>query len=203
MPLQILCTVLAAIGIFLAVLIGLILFVALILIFCKVCVIIRYDNQQFFLAVKILFLTIPIYPRKEKKKKKEKDRLKKEKKSAPPKKQNRFVQKAKRLDLSDYLEIAGIVLERIVKKIYFERLHLSIIVAGPDAAQTAITYGKINAAVYPLASMIHNHKQFHDLTIHISPDFMAEKTVYTADIMFYTRICHLLYGLFGIAGYFM
>ena len=60
MPLQILCTVLAAIGIFLAVLIGLILFVALILIFCKVCVIIKYDNQQFFLAVKILFLTIPI-----------------------------------------------------------------------------------------------------------------------------------------------
>lgn len=84
MPLQILCTVLAAIGIFLAVLIGLILFVALILIFCKICVIIKYDNQQFFLAVKILFLTIPIYPRKEKKKKKEKRPFEKRKKISAP-----------------------------------------------------------------------------------------------------------------------
>ncbi|MEM1484976.1 DUF2953 domain-containing protein [Oscillospiraceae bacterium PP1C4] len=58
-------------------------------------------------------------------------------------------------------------------RIYMIRLHL--VVAQGDAAQTAITYGKVNAGVYGTYALAKNFLNMGEPDIEIRPDFIAEE----------------------------
>lgn len=190
MAIKILLGILCAIGILLLIL----LLAVFILIFCKICVILNYVDGQFSLILKIGFYKKQLVPGKKKDKKQQ---------APAQKKESKIVQNAKKLTVEDYFDIAKIVLEQIVAKIYFEKLHADFHIVGEDAAQTAIRYGQVNAAVYPLTALIYEHKRFKDLSVQISPDFLAKQSVYNINIILYTRVAYLLKGLLSIAKYFI
>lgn len=63
----------------------------------------------------------------------------------------------------------------IVRRFRIYRLRLSMIVAGEDAAETAVDYGKCNAAVYSAYALAKNFLNLKNPEIEIRPDFVSEK----------------------------
>ncbi|WP_101908819.1 DUF2953 domain-containing protein [Marasmitruncus massiliensis] len=63
----------------------------------------------------------------------------------------------------------------IVRRFRIYRLRLSMIVAGGDAAETAVDYGKCNAAVYSAYALAKNFLNLKNPEIEIRPDFVSEK----------------------------
>lgn len=63
----------------------------------------------------------------------------------------------------------------IVRRFRIYRVRLSMIVAGEDAAETAVDYGKCNAAVYSAYALAKNFLNLKNPEIEIRPDFVSEK----------------------------
>jgi len=63
----------------------------------------------------------------------------------------------------------------IVRRFRMYRVRLSMIVAGWDAAETAVDYGKCNAAVYSAYALAKNFLNLKNPEIEIRPDFVSEK----------------------------
>lgn len=187
---KILLGILCIIGILLIIL----LLCAVVLIFCKICVIIRYTDKRFVLALKIGFFEKQLIPGKKKEK---------SSRTVKQKKESRKSKGKKELTVLDYIDITKKVLDKICTHIHFNKLHVDFRISGTDAAQTAIQYGRINAAIYPLASLIYERKRFKDLSIQICPDFLAKESVYNVDIILYTRSVFIIKGLRDIAKYFI
>lgn len=61
----------------------------------------------------------------------------------------------------------------IVRRFRIYRVRLSMIVAGEDAADTAIDYGKCNAAVYSAYALAKNFMNLKNPEIEIRPDFVS------------------------------
>ena len=101
------------------------------------------------------------------------------------------------------LGIFGIVIEKYVAKIYFDKLEAEIRVAGDDAAQTALKFGRLNAAIYPIAGLINGHKRIKKLHIGITPDFTTTKSVYNAEAIAYIRIFDVLAAVIAIIKYLL
>ena len=59
----------------------------------------------------------------------------------------------------------------VIKKIKFKKLFLDISVASDDAANTAISYGALCAAVYPLVNFIDQNTGFGVKKVNIYTDF--------------------------------
>lgn len=59
----------------------------------------------------------------------------------------------------------------VIKRFKFRKFKLNLIVATPDAADTAINYGKICSAVYPVLSFLSTNADFKAKEINISADF--------------------------------
>lgn len=90
----------------------------------------------------------------------------------------------------------------VIKKITVKKLHIDIICAEEDAADTAISYGTCCAVVLPIASTISsltNMKKDAE-SINISCDYTSEKGRFDFDIQFYVRLYALLSAVikFGI-----
>ena len=162
---------------FLYVLLGITLFFAFILSIRGRVVIELDEDGEFYLAVKVLFLTIPIIPAKEPKPirikdytpEKHKKRLRKnyqEYLKKQEKKQQKQVEKEKKKEqkkaesskekppkrsISDWLDVATAVLkvlfERFFKHLRIKVARMRINVATGDAASTAILYGVVIQSV--------------------------------------------------------
>lgn len=176
--------------------IGIILIAALllciILIFLKICVIIKYIDGNFLFTIQIGGFKKQIIPSKKSKKKIT------QKKSKTKKTGNN---KSKKLPVPDYIDIARTIINKLLTRAYYKRFYLDFRIAENDASKTAMLYGKLNAIIYPLAALIYNNKKVKDMSIHIQPDFLSEKSIYNIDILLYTRGAYLLGGLISIAKY--
>ncbi len=132
--------------------------------------------------------------KKEEKKKRaeEKKRLKEEKlrkkleaqgKALPEKKPNFIVKTIKEEGLSGLMELLGEIahiigglMKKITDNLVISKMDLQIAAASEDAAQTAILYGRICSAVYPLINFISGHVKKCRHHERIAPVFTAEKT---------------------------
>lgn len=90
----------------------------------------------------------------------------------------------------------------VIRKITVKKLHIDIICAEEDAADTAISYGTCCAVVLPIASTINsltNMKKDAE-RVNISCDFTSENGSFDFDIHFYVRLTALLSALikFGL-----
>lgn len=198
---KILLTVLTVIGIVFASLIV----ILLLLLAVKIKVQIGYKDTL-ILNLKILFLNIKILPKKNKDKKekqKEAQEKKEQEDKTKPDKKNIIKEKISRLKLENYLELADIIIHKFIAKIFFEKLHVNIVVASDDAAKTALTYGKINSVLYPLAGFIDSRKKVDDMKISVIPDFSAEKPHYEGEAVIYIRIWHAIVALIDIIKYIL
>lgn len=192
--------ILGIFGIVIACAVGLVILAVAALLPAKIKVRIGYIEEEFILSFKLLFFVFTVSPENKKKKKKEK-----EKKELPAKKEkdNFFRSHTSDFGVFDYIELIGIVIEKFVAKIYFDKLEAEIRVAGDDAAQTALNFGRLNAAIYPIAGLINGHKRIKKLHIGITPDFTTTKSVYNAEAIAYIRIFDVLAAVIAIIKYLL
>lgn len=179
------------------ILLGIVLLFAIILaIPVKVCV--RYKNS-FFCRLHIGFVRIILYPTQPKKKKAKKKKTEQQK-PAPKKEEKKENDFLKELGLSGVVnlftklvELASGVLKDLFAHIIIKSFALSIKVAGNDAADTAVKYGKVCSVVYPLTSALIRSMKYSDYGVDILPDFKenAESSVEFFAI-FKTRVIHLV-----------
>lgn len=197
--------ILGIFGIVIACAVGLVILAVAALLPAKIKVRIGYIDEEFILSFKLLFFVFTVSPENKKKKKKKTKKKEKEKKEQPAKKEKDSFFKSHTSDFGvfDYIELIRIVLEKFVAKIYFDKLEAEIRVAGDDAAQTALNFGRLNAAIYPIAGLINGHKRIKNLHIGITPDFTTTKSVYNAEAIAYIRIFDVLAAVIAIIKYLL
>lgn len=197
--------ILGIFGIVIACAVGLVILAVAALLPAKIKVRIGYIEEEFILSFKLLFFVFTVSPENKKKKKKKAKKKEKEKKELPAKKEkdNFFRSHTSDFGVFDYIELIGIVIEKFVAKIYFDKLGAEIRVAGDDAAQTALNFGRLNAAIYPIAGLINGHKRIKKLHIGITPDFTTTKSVYNAEAIAYIRIFDVLAAVIAIIKYLL
>ncbi len=163
---------------------GILLLIALILLL-PITAQIKFEDD-FFLKVK--FLGITVYKLKEKQ---EKNKTKKEKSE-----NNEPKPKAKELGIfaklkakhgfkgaiKEVFDFAGKVITEIkpqLLKIRFRKFKLELIVVGEDAAMTAIEYGAVCGIVYPVLSFIDQNLNIKLKQIIVEAGFKQNESVFT------------------------
>lgn len=156
----------------------------------KIRVILRYDGE-FSASIKFLFLKFQIAGEKKKIKETPEKKKKKENKKQQDKKKKSSVLQG--ITIGDYIEIIKILFKNFIFKIKIENLFLDAKIACEDAAKTAVLYGKISAAAYPITAFLNEKETLEKAEINIYADFLEEKPEYKSKIIFYTRLISLLY----------
>lgn len=181
-------------------------------------------KEDVTLSVGVPGIYFPILPKKEKKakplsKKKyeklllkdaeraEKKRLADQKKAQKKKdaakaKQAEKEQKAKDAEMADepstmslILRIVGGVLDTFFGKLRVKIARVNIVVGGPDAAKTALTYGIVSQGVAYLKELIATKTKMtraRNTYVSVVPDFLASKTTADLLITFRLRLIDLL-----------
>ncbi|PWM43098.1 MAG: hypothetical protein DBX47_07305 [Clostridiales bacterium] len=197
--------------------IGFIFLIAALIIFCRIKVELVYGSRK-FIRIHFLFFRYTIdfdkinSPKKkeklEKKEAKEKNKADKKaeiandkeiiekEKSNEEKKKWRTAERLNNLSVSDIFSIIDAVIQKFIKKLYFNIIELNISVATPEADKTAILYGQINAGIYPILGFIDSSGRLGKTKINVIPDFTAEKISLTAHVIVSTRVLHMLSCLF-------
>ena len=175
---------------------------AIVLLFCvKLSIELRYEDD-FEVFLRVLGLRFRLLPAREKKPKKEKPKKKKpekekkeetepEKPAEEKPKGESFVMRfyhEQGFDgtiqfLSDVLAALNTMLGDIFKRSFvLEKLMLRMRVSRPDAAETALAFGKTCAAVYPALGYICTNLTVRKYDADIQADYLANKS--TAAIWF-------------------
>jgi len=160
------------------IIIGMILLIILVLLFTRICVHLEYV-KKFDLS---LYLGgIKFYPIKHKSN--EKKSGKKADKKTDDKKDNFFKKLYKEKGIADTVKIFSYVIKIIaekllwlIKKLKIRKFNLVLFVVGDDAADTAIKYGSICSAIYPLIAFLDANLNFKAEKIDVFSDFEGEKS---------------------------
>ncbi|MBO4733470.1 MAG: DUF2953 domain-containing protein [Clostridia bacterium] len=78
----------------------------------------------------------------------------------------------------------------VLKKISFKKLFLDITVSSDDAANTAVTYGAVCAAVYPVIALIKENTKIGVSEVNVSTDFEKISPVVKAAVAVKTRLLY-------------
>lgn len=159
------------------------------------------EGGEFHLSAKVSALLIQILPKKpgEEKPKKEKKPKKKKKKKPEEETQEPKPRKKRELPFNrdEILELLRTVLKGIGKfgrAWRVDRFVLHYVAAGDDPYDTAVTYGKVNAALSSLAPLCRRRFQVKDCSVWTDVDFTADKTFLEAGL----AMTITLWRLFGV-----
>lgn len=167
----------------------------------KVEVFFRYTDEV-ALTVKVLFVKIPILPKKEKpektpekpkEKKPEKPKEKKEEKEKKPSYLNKLKEKKGLSGLvslfTSLAKIAAGALKGLFSHIVIKKLDVGIALSGDDAATVAVNYGRLCSVLYPAVNVIAAATVCEHYNVVIEPVFNPDKeTEVYADVHAYLRI---------------
>ncbi len=175
---------------------GVITAVLLLLLILPVTVCILYKER---LVLKIKISGITIFDSTKKKKAKTKEETGDTKKSQKKQKEG-FVKKVYKekglLDTVKYFcELLGLALKKLlwlVKRFKFRKVRLDLTIATDDAANTALQYGGICCAVYPLIAFLQTNADFKADSINISTDFDKSSSEISFEFSIATRVAFLI-----------
>ena len=184
------------------ILLGIVLFIALVM-FIPITLRASY-KEEFWCAVYIGFVKLQLVPAKPKKEKKKKKAKKQTQKTEQPKKATEKKPSLIKQYGIEWLlnlikkvaELAVSALQDFFSQILVKKFSLSISVAGDDAADTAIKYGKYCAVVYPAVGTIVRVVKCKDYGVDINPNF-SEKAETEINFDFAARI--FAFRLIGLA----
>lgn len=146
----------------------------------------RYDQGELALWVRFGPVKLQLFPPGEKKEKVEPE--KKPKKKAKPKKEKPKKPKGKinREQILYSLEtlppILGRALRRTGRRLRFAPLKIHLLVAGPDPADTAMLYGRLEAALSAGLPVLHRLVHIREQDIRLFLDFQQEQMDLIADV---------------------
>ena len=202
------------------IIIGCILLFLAFILSLRATLIIAY-NGEVSLAVKVLFVKITLFPKKDKKRcphsmsAKKAERIKKKLKAKADKKKAKKREKAEekqrskeiakeqgKKSLSEILEVVDLVkklLAKVLKK-FFKHLRIDLLrikmkIALEDAASTAIAYGTVTQAInviFPMLENIKNFKSPRASDINVWADFTSNTSDIDICIRFKLRVWHVL-----------
>lgn len=166
--------------------------------FTKTAFLVRYDDRGVAVRIRVLSLWFTLYPQKEKPKKKAEK--KKPKRVSPTQEKpakkgglkGEVTQALKEASFRDYLSIVTTVTTKFIAKFRCEKLKIDLAIGGEDADKIALTYGEINAAVYPIAGALSAADKLDRCEIRITPDFTSEEFRGEGEGIFSVRLFHAL-----------
>lgn len=191
--------------------IGIILLILAAVLFLPIGVSLGFDEdftlKATFAGIKVYELKTKEAHKKEKKDEKEaddqKDKPEKEKKDnvakqifTKLKEKYGFVGAIKKL--MSFLKECLVHIKFVLKHIKFEKIRLSLVYGSGDAADTAIKYGEICTAVYPVLSLLDSASNVKFKKIDIKSDFKEQKTEFSFSASVKTRIFFLLVAAFRL-----
>ena len=146
------------------------------LIFAPVRLDFSFDGEAFF---KLRVYSVPVYKKQEKPTDiTQQEKPPEKEKQGEEKKPNFFTELKEERGFSGAIQFCTGLASMLIKKLYFfiSRLHFSrfcldISVASEDAAKTAIEYGAVCSAVYPVLSLLTTTAHFKSKSINVSADF--------------------------------
>lgn len=171
-------------------------------------------TDRLYVHIKYLFVKIRLLPQKEKKKKKKK--RKEESKEKKVEKEEEKKEKSSAQQIKEVLDKTGLggfieiikSLAKIAKDTAFgvlehtviQRFEVNIKAAGEDAADCAVNYGYVCAAVYPACSLIIAPvKDCKNINIEITPDFNSRQSSVKCCVTAYISLFWLLCGVIKAA----
>lgn len=190
--------------IFVYILLGIALLIALILI-SKVKVYVCYDDSVRVYA-RFLFLHFRLFP------KKAKIRTKKSKKKAPdstqlteahqekPKEKNIVIK------LWEMKSVLISVASNFLNKLHFKFITLRVVVACSDASKTALAYASVNQGIAYIIEFLRNISNVEVASrsdISVQSDFISQKSEFEGKIQLYIRVFPLIIvGIHSLTKYF-
>lgn len=135
---------------------------------------VRYETGTVFLRLVVGPFRITLLPAKEKKKP-PKEKKKAKKAAEEPEKQPDEKKKRKLPPVSELLSLAAEAAGRLKRKIRIDELTVHLIWASGDPAETAVGFGRANAAMGMIWGLVENnfHVKKHDLGVAV--DFERDK----------------------------
>lgn len=139
--------------------------------------------------------------RAEKKRLSEEEKVRKKKNSAQAKQAEKEKQQSdseatdEPSAISLVLRIVGDILDTFFGKLRVKITRVHIVVGGPDAAKTALTYGIVSQGVAYLLELLSNKTKMSrkdNTSVSVVPDFLATKTTADLLIIFRLRLIDLL-----------
>jgi hypothetical protein len=152
----------------------------------------QYSAEGLLAQVKAGPLRITVYPVKPKapKKKKEKTKIVGKEPEEEPSKPGGSVAVLKR-----YLPLAAEAAGQFKRKVRIDRLYLDFIAASSDAASTALTFGRANAAIGMILPLFEHNFHVKERRIRTAADFNADKST-----VFVHAELSLTIGQMGVLG---
>lgn len=169
--------------------------------------ILEYDGEaRAFLRV--LFIKLDLIKLSEKlanrAKKPKKQKKKRKKKSEPQPAEKRPDRKKKPSDILDFLKfakkIAADAASRLLKRLRIRLAYLNITVATEQADKTALLYGAVCTAVSSLDEVLRQFARYSADRdkINVGVDYLAEKTVAKAKLIFTIKPIFVIGAAFGV-----
>ena len=188
------------------IIIGVILLSLAAILFLPIDAKIRF-KEKFFLKVK--FSGITVFKLRPEEKKPQAEEKSKAENTPAPKKENVALGYFKRLKekygfSGAVKQIFGFLrdliphIKGLLKHIKIKGIKLDIIIAEGDAAKTAIEYGGVCAAVYPVLSLLESIADVEYKAINVTSDFEGSKSDISFEATIRSRIFFLLIALFKI-----
>ena len=150
---------------------------------------VRFSYNQGDLALWVRYgpVRVQLYPRKKEEEEKEFPEPEKEKKKkVKPKKEKKPQAKINKEQILYSLEklppILGRALRRTGRRIHISPLKVHLLIACPDPADTALLYGKMEAALIAGLPVLHRLLRISEQDIRLFPDFAGEKMDAIAEV---------------------
>lgn len=176
------------------IILGVITVILFIILFAPVETSVSYFDEFKF---KISFLKIPVYKSSEKKKKVESQAVRDEKREEP-KAKNYFVRLKEKHGFTQSIKLLmGFTLDVLkaikwlLKHITINKVRLQILIGTADAASTAIEYGVICNAVYPVTAAL-SSAEVGFKEINVNADFEGQKSDFGFSLAVKLQIFYLL-----------
>lgn len=178
---------------------------AVIICFLPVSAKMEYD-EDFAFSARVAGIKVYDSRNEEKKPKKPKEAI--EKKPKKPKKEVlkglNFKKLTKRYGFTGAVKrlmgLAGGIfthIKKFLRHIKFRKTKLKVVVSAENAADTAIYYGEVCAAVYPVLALLESLADVGFKKVDVSADFAENKPCFNFETVILTNLLYLILGFFG------
>lgn len=149
---------------------------------------VRFEEEEFYLSVRYLFLKFRIFPPKEKKQKnndKDAEDKKEDEKQSPKKEKKKKTLPELLHFVNKIVSSASSGLQFLLKFLWIRRVELVVPVHAEDAGDTAVQFGQVQALIGGTRAVLDNIFNISYKMLQVYPDFSGQ---YAAGIYFSCKI---------------